>query len=214
MSNVRVRKATFERKILMYTIPQLLDMLDTFGSTFPEDIQHCEPFRQYLLRNNEHYIYDRKNFDGHITTSAFIIDTRTNEILLLHHKSLNRWLQPGGHTEGDRTLVASALREAVEETGINESELILLPVSEDNDVPFDVDSHYIPPNPKKNEDGHTHHDLRYLFEYTGNNVHEYNREEALGLRWIKFDDLLTDDTFGVVVTKISAFLGRNPRSAT
>lgn len=192
----------------MYTIPQLIDMLDTYNSTFPEDKQHCEAFRQYLLRNNERQIYDRKNFDGHITTSAFIIDKRTNEILLLHHKSLNRWLQPGGHTESDGTLAASALREAVEETGINASELTLLPVSEDNNVPFDVDSHYIPPNPKKNENGHTHHDLRYLFEYTGNNVHEYNREEALGLRWIKFADLLTDDTFSAVVRKIEIFLER------
>lgn len=208
MSNVRVRKPIFERKNLMYTIPQLIDMLDTYNSTFPEDKQHCEAFRQYLLRNNERQIYDRKNFDGHITTSAFIIDKRTNEILLLHHKSLNRWLQPGGHTEGDGTLAASALREAVEETGINASELTLLPVSEDNNVPFDIDSHYIPPNPKKNENGHTHHDLRYLFEYTGNNVHEYNREEALGLRWIKFDDLLTDDTFNAVIRKIEKFLER------
>lgn len=192
----------------MYTIPQLIDMLDTYNSTFPEDKQHCEAFRQYLLRNNERQIYDRKNFDGHITTSAFIIDKRTNEILLLHHKSLNRWLQPGGHTEGDGTLAASALREAVEETGINASELTLLPVSEDYNVPFDIDSHYIPPNPQKNENGHTHHDLRYLFEYTGNNVHEYNREEALGLRWIKFDDLLTDDTFNAVIRKIEKFLER------
>lgn len=198
----------------MYTIPQLLDMLNTYSDVFPEDTQNCEPFRQYLLRNNERQIYDRKNFDGHITTSAFIIDTRTNEILLLHHKSLNRWLQPGGHTEGDGTLVASALREAVEETGISESELTLLPVADNSDVPFDIDSHYIPPNPKKNEDGHTHHDLRYLFEYTGNNVHQYNTEEALGLRWIKLEDLLSDDTFGAVVRKVKTFLGLNQGTAT
>lgn len=189
-------------------------MLDIYRSAFPDDIQHSEPFREYLLRNKEEDIYHRKNFDGHITTSAFIIDRRTDEMLLLHHKSLNRWLQPGGHTEGDGTLVASALREAVEETGISESELALLPVCENNDVPFDVDSHYIPPNPKKNEDGHTHHDLRYLFEYTGDRVHEYNREEALGSRWIKFDNLLTDDTFGTVVGKVVAFLKTDRRSAT
>ncbi|MBE2287954.1 MAG: NUDIX hydrolase [Chitinophagaceae bacterium] len=189
-------------------------MLNTYSDVFPEDTQNCEPFRQYLLRNNERQIYDRKNFDGHITTSAFIIDTRTNEILLLHHKSLNRWLQPGGHTEGDGTLVASALREAVEETGISESELTLLPVADNSDVPFDIDSHYIPPNPKKNEDGHTHHDLRYLFEYTGNNVHQYNTEEALGLRWIKLEDLLSDDTFGAVVRKVKTFLGLNQGTAT
>jgi hypothetical protein len=87
-------------------------------------------------------------------------------------------------------------------------------VSENTDVPFDVDSHYIPPNPKKNEDGHTHHDFRYLFEYSGDRAHEYNREEALGLRWIKFDDLLTDDTFGAVVRKVVAFVNRNRWSAT
>lgn len=204
-----LERLLLKEKILMYTIPQLLDMLDTYGSTFPGDKQHSEPFRDYLLRNKEEEIYHRKNFDGHITTSAFIIDPRTNEMMLLHHRSLNRWLQPGGHTEGDVTLVASALREAVEETGIRESELLLLAVSENSDVPFDVDSHYIPPNPKKNEDGHTHHDLRYLFEYTSDRVHEYNREEALGQRWITFDALLTDDTFGAVVRKVIGFIKRD-----
>lgn len=190
----------------MYTIAQLQALVDTYISVFPLNAPNSGSFKEYLLRNEELRVYDRKNFDGHITTSAFVIDVRTNEILLLHHRSLNRWLQPGGHTEGDRTLAASALREAIEETGIDESELSLLTVHAMTDVPFDIDSHFIPPNPRKDEEGHTHHDMRYLFTYTGKRDHQYNQEEALGLRWIKFEDLLSDDTFGEVVRKIVNYL--------
>ncbi len=184
----------------------LIQLLAQYLKRFPNETDRCKTFSDFLDRNADKELFVRKNFDGHITTSAFIIRVQGNdcyEILLLEHKSLKRWLQPGGHVEaGDKSLIASALREAVEETGIPEEELILAGNVEPLEVPFDIDSHIIPENPKKLENGHYHHDLRYLFLYTGKNSLKFNEGESTGMKWVNFNELSEDATFGMVITKI------------
>ena len=90
----------------------------------------------------------RKNFFGHITASAFVLDSALSKILLVHHKIFDRLLQPGGHVEGtDATFLQAAMRELAEETGFTH----ILPVLIDTirpDTPFDIDIHTIPENQK------------------------------------------------------------------
>ncbi len=185
---------------------ELLRLTNAYLVLFPNEEKRVQVFVDYLHRNDTTQLYTRKNFDGHITTSAFIVDADRKELLLLRHKSLERWLQPGGHTEGDASLVASALREAVEETGMTAAQLQNRPVLADTEVPFDIDSHYIPANPKKEEDGHYHHDLRYVFLYHGDRSNDFNAEEATGMQWVAFSALAGDATFGDVVKKLQAIL--------
>ena len=178
----------------------------TYLQQFPDEAGTTKLFSDFLDRNDDAGLFTRKNFDGHITTSAFIIDEGHSQILLLKHKSLNRWLQPGGHVEGDASLLLSALREAEEETGINPGDLRNVTVFANTAIPFDVDSHYIPANPKKQEGGHYHHDMRYLFVYSGDGRIAFNEDESTGLRWVKFTELADDDTFGMVVKKIAGVM--------
>ncbi|HZH11418.1 MAG TPA: NUDIX domain-containing protein [Microvirga sp.] len=105
-------------------------------------------------------IHSRSTFPGHVTTSAFILDRSGRRILLIHHRSLARWLQPGGHYEAPETLEASALREAFEETSV--SNLMLDPWHRTSGLPIDIDSHLIPARPQKGEPEHWHHDIRYV----------------------------------------------------
>lgn len=181
---------------------ELLHLLNSYMELFPGEVDRTKIFSEYLERNDTSQLYTRKNFDGHITTSAFIVDRSSREMLLLRHKSLARWLQPGGHTESDESLLASALREAVEETGMTPGQLVNMPIHDDAEMPFDIDSHYIPANPKRAEDGHYHHDLRYVFFYNGARDNDFNTDEATGMKWLSFDSLLEDETFGGVVRKL------------
>ena len=143
-------------------------------------------------------LYDRKNFTGHITASAFIINEEEDCLLLLKHKFLNRWLQPGGHVDHtDENLLAAAIREAVEETGIERTSLS--PVMNNA---FDFDSHYIPENLNKREPGHYHHDIRYLFKCTKEAVLSIDYRESTDSKWISFKQLEQDVDFGRVVEKI------------
>ncbi len=180
----------------------IISCFEIYRERFPGEHAATQLFSDYLLSTSQDELFTRKNFDGHITTSAFIIDPGHKEMLLLRHKSLGRWLQPGGHTEADDSLLLSALREAVEETGIPEEQLRNIPVFANKEVPFDIDSHYIPANEKKQEAGHYHHDLRYLFVYTGDGRTNYNEDESTGLKWVTFSELADDATFGHVIKKI------------
>lgn len=94
----------------------------------------------------------RTSLEGHLTGSAVIIAPGRREVLLIHHKKLDRWLQPGGHADGEGDLAQVALREATEETGIEGLEVVTPAIS--------LDIHDIPT--RKNEPRHLHLDLRFL----------------------------------------------------
>ena len=122
---------------------------------FPEESARLQAL-QAQLQDPEGDAFNRAQMRGHITTSAFVLDPSTRQLLLIHHKTLQRWLQPGGHFEANEAadpLLASALREAREETGIE----ALQPHPEYLDpitglaLPLDIDSHAIPANPRKSE---------------------------------------------------------------
>ncbi len=89
---------------------------------------------------------------GHLTGSALVMDDASGKVLLLHHAKLQRWLQPGGHADGEGDLGAVALREATEETGLQGLELMRPAI--------DLDIHVIPA--RGSEPEHLHLDVRYL----------------------------------------------------
>ncbi|WP_249937398.1 NUDIX hydrolase [Roseateles sp. DAIF2] len=101
----------------------------------------------------------RANMRGHVTTSALVLDPSLTHTLLIHHRVIGRWLQPGGHYEAGQGLWESALREVAEETGV--TRLAAHPVW-GAALPLDIDSHPIAANPNKGEGEHWHHDYAYL----------------------------------------------------
>lgn len=92
---------------------------------------------------------------GHLTGSAWIVDPTRTRTLLTHHHKLDKWLQLGGHADGDSDLLAVALREAREESGLTRLAVVSPTV-------FDVDRHLIPA--RKSEPAHYHYDIRFMIE--------------------------------------------------
>ena len=92
---------------------------------------------------------------GHLTGSAWIVDATHRRTLLTHHLKLEKWLQLGGHADGDGDLLAVALREGREESGLTR----LQPVTGNI---FDLDRHWIPA--RKAESAHWHYDVRFMIE--------------------------------------------------
>ena len=97
----------------------------------------------------------RTQLAGHLTGSAWVVDARRQRTLLTHHRKLDKWLQLGGHADGDADLLAVALREAEEESGLKRLRAI------DREI-FDLDRHLIPA--RKDEPEHWHFDLRFMIE--------------------------------------------------
>lgn len=98
--------------------------------------------------------FERSLLIGHITGSAWIVSPEGGQVILIHHRKLDRWLQPGGHADGDPDVAAVALREAREETGLTSLKLVSPTI-------YDVDVHLIPA--KGEVPAHHHYDIRFLF---------------------------------------------------
>ncbi|MCC6394558.1 MAG: NUDIX hydrolase [Bryobacterales bacterium] len=113
--------------------------------------------RARLARFVEEYeeCFERSLAVGHVTGSAWILDLERTHVLLTHHGKLDKWLQLGGHADGDADVLRVAIREAEEESGLDR----VYPVSRSI---FDVDIHLIPA--RKSEAEHYHYDMRFLLE--------------------------------------------------
>lgn len=121
-----------------------------------------------LLRDNRH---------GHLTGSAWVLHADRRHVLMLHHRKLDRWLQPGGHADGDPDLEAVARREVLEETGID----ALLPLRPGI---FDLDIHPIPA--RGDVPAHLHFDVRFAFTAPAGAVPRPN-PESHATAWVPLD---------------------------
>jgi len=128
--------------------------------------------------------FERSHPAGHVTGSAWIVDEALRAAVLVHHRRLGRWLQPGGHADGDPDARAVALREAEEETGLRS----LRPAAGGI---YDVDVHEIPARP--GEPAHLHYDLRFAFFADAGEAPRRN-EESHEVAWVPLERL---EAYGV-----------------
>jgi 8-oxo-dGTP pyrophosphatase MutT (NUDIX family) len=140
---------------------------------------------------------------GHLTGSAWLVDPSGEHVLLTLHRKLDRWLQLGGHADGELNLARVALREASEESGLPELRLDDDPSTRGKDgapMPFALDDHRIPERPGEPE--HTHFDLCYVVRASAELTPVLNNESK-ELRWWPISDLLQPG--------VEAFLSRMAR---
>lgn len=161
-------------------------LIEDLARHAPADVREAEHLKYILAFVAAHPDpFDRRIAEGHLTGSALILSHAGDQVLLLHHLKLDRWLQPGGHADpGESTGEAVALREAAEETGL--SRLALHPTAP---RPLDVDVHAIPA--RGTEAAHQHLDLRYLvMAPTGSlEAARLKPDESRALRWFDWSEL-------------------------
>jgi 8-oxo-dGTP pyrophosphatase MutT (NUDIX family) len=120
---------------------------------------------------------------GHITASCWIVSADGERVLLTHHRKLHRWLQLGGHADGETDVLSVALREAREESGMSRFSPIETATP---DGLLDLDVHSIPERP--GEPAHEHHDVRFLLRaHRDQTLVQSN--ESLDLRWFARKEL-------------------------
>lgn len=151
-------------------------MLLKYESTFTEESDFKRRFIELLKHPDA---YQRHHLPGHITGSAFIVSEDLMQTLLVHHVRLNKWLQPGGHADGDTDVTRVALNEASEETGLTQF-LPLMPEV------FDIDIHPIPA--RKDFPAHEHYDVRFLFQASTREKIVVS-DESHDVKWVALSDL-------------------------
>ncbi len=146
-------------------------------SSRDEILRFCEAHNDALYRSS---------LTGHLTASAFVVDVTSSSVALIHHRKLDRWLQPGGHADGEGNLLLVAATEVAEEIGLSGLSFVL--------PAFDIDIHAIPE--RGEVPAHHHLDLRFLAladgtpDITGN-------DETNDAGWVPLGDARMND--GVAV---------------
>ena len=157
---------------------KLLEGLRVYLQANPEELELVDRFDSFISDNVD--CFDRSNLEGHVTGSAWLVSPDGRQALLTHHKKLDRWLQLGGHSDGEPDTLLVSQREAEEESGLK-----VHPVDESI---FDIDIHEIPA--RADEPHHLHFDVRFLFR--ARDLKFVVSSESHDLRWV---DLLNIEQF-------------------
>ena len=170
-------------------------LLDSYSTSDQAEYEMLQETKNFVSTNAD--CFERTLASGHVTASGWIISENKEEVLLMHHRKLDRWFQPGGHCDGDPDVVAVAKKEVEEETGlVNFSSL--------QDGIFDVDIHLIPANSK--DTAHFHYDIRFLFEASPSEELIINIESN-DVKWVpvlEVENLNNSESMMRMVRKISA----------
>lgn len=165
----------------------VLELLERYLTRHPAEGATVTEIRS--LVEQEPRCLERDCYPGHLTASAWIVSPDRDRFLLAHHRKLGRWLQLGGHADGQSDLGAVALREAREESGMHR---FVFAAPADRLVPLDVDVHRIPAHGR--EPPHHHHDVRFLLVARPDQALVCSGEST-ALQWFRDRELesLTDD---------------------
>lgn len=151
---------------------KLIQLLEAYEPVHPEERLYKEEILSFIKRRED--CFERFLEEGHVTASAWLVNKKGDSALLMHHAKLDIWCQLGGHADGDPDVLAVALKEAREESGIDAIEPIGRGI-------FDIDVHEIPETRK--EKAHKHYDIRFLLQAVGSEEVLCN-EEAKALLWV------------------------------
>lgn len=153
--------------------------LRRYGAIHLDEAVEVEKFVGFAQSGPD--VFERSRSDGHFTASCWLVSGDGQRVLLTHHRKLGRWLQLGGHADGDSDLARVALREAQEESGLMELDL--------EPGIFDIDAHLIPA--RGSEPAHVHWDVRFVLRCRGAEEFAVSAE-SLALAWVPIDHLRQD----------------------
>lgn len=164
-----------------------IKILQNYSPVEPEEVQFKQKMLSFIEANS--HCFERSLEIGHVTASSFLLNKDHSKALLMHHAKLDQWFQLGGHCDGDPDVLAVAIKEAQEESGI-------VQISPIRKTIFDIDIHLIPTNKKEKE--HYHYDVRFLLQVTSDEKVVQN-SESKELRWVeKSLDTLPTQNISVV----------------
>lgn len=154
----------------------LIDQLEKYRTPYEEEASFIASFIELA---EDPLAYKRERLEGHFTASAWIVNNKRTHTLLTLHRKLGRWLQLGGHADGNEDLLEVAMKEANEESGLKSLQFV-------DDTIFDIDQHIIPERTHVPE--HFHFDVRYIIQADLKEPLIKNHE-SISLAWVAFESV-------------------------
>ena len=138
-------------------------------------LKYMDTFDDVLTRNNEF---------GHFTASAWVVNKERTKVLMIYHNIYKSWAWTGGHADGDSDLLAVAIREVKEETGVENVKVL------DEDI-FSLEIVCVNGHVKRGKyvSSHVHLNLTYLLEVDEKEILKIKEDENSGVKWVSIDEV-------------------------
>ena len=166
---------------------KILNDIKTYTPVNEQEERDKKVIMEFIAENDDAFL--RSNEVAHITASSWIVNHNRTKVLLAYHRIYDSWTWTGGHADGDTDLLAVALREAKEETGIKN----VFPVSENiySLETLTVDGHekrgkYVP--------SHLHMNVTYLLEADEKDALSVKEDENKGVGWFPIEEVYNAST--------------------
>jgi len=153
------------------TRDRLREFLNNYQTIYKGEVEFKKRMISLLSFPN---CFDRSLLHAHFTASVWVVNESFDEAILTHHAKLDRWLQLGGHADGDENLLRVAKKELNEESGLTRVQAYF-------DRIFDIDIHTIPE--RKGVPQHEHYDVRFLFVADKEEEINFNHESK-NVAWV------------------------------
>ena len=142
---------------------------------------------RFLEQNDDAFL--RENRIAHMTASAWVVNPARDRVLMVYHKIYDSWSWTGGHADGEEDLLAVALREVTEETGVKS----VRPVSPKI---FSLEVLTVDGHEKRGEyvSSHLHLNVTYLLEADDRSPLRICEDENKGVAWFGLDEALQAST--------------------
>lgn len=159
----------------------LLKQLTAFVPFNGQEARDRELLLDCLGREPE--VLTRKNPLAHFTASAWVVNPAHTRVLMAYHNIYRSWSWLGGHADGESDLLAVALREVREESGIRSAR----PVSRDI---FSVEALTVDGHEKRGAyvSSHLHLNVTYLLEADEEEALSIKPDENSGVRWFTLEE--------------------------
>lgn len=160
------------------SIPSLISSLEQHAQDCPLEKLYTDQTIDWIREYGE-FAFVKDNMSWHITGSMLITNTEKTKVLLMFHKKLQFWVQFGGHCDGETDVLAVAIREFHEESGIEIDPVVSAGI-------FDIHVHDIPVDAKWTP-SHIHHDVLYLGTIPEDTPFARQESEVDDIRWFDIE---------------------------
>lgn len=163
-----------------------------------EQLENYQPYNEqeaadlsvilHLLDTQED-IFTRENKTAHMSASSWLLNRTHDKVLMIYHNIYQSWSWTGGHADGEEDLLAVAIREAMEETGVTDIRPVNAKESIFSVEILTVDGHekrgaYVP--------SHLHLNVTYLLEADEEEVLRVKPDENSGVKWFTLEEALKE----------------------
>ncbi|MDD3474686.1 MAG: NUDIX hydrolase [Candidatus Dojkabacteria bacterium] len=167
----------------LITREDLVSQLEKYKPYDNEEIETKKIFLDFLSKYSNCFL--RENELGHFSSTGVVLNKERTKILMIYHKIYDSWTWVGGHADGDMNLLYVAIKEAKEESGLED----VIPVTEEI---FSIDILPVQAHVKKGVDISAHDHLNTIYVLEANEMDSLivNETETNGVKWVPIGDVV------------------------